>query len=537
MSTPATYVDYTATAAQTDFAFSFDYLEDEHVTVSIDGAATTDFSIVTTPSTKIVLDTGATAGQVVRVARYSQPDQNLVDFVNGSVLTESELDRAYLHNRYLAEESAEQNDVSLRVKEGAAGWDGLNKRLLNLANPVDDQDAATKDYVDDVIGSVAVGTLPDDSVTYAKIQEVAANNVLLGNDNGTNQNVQELTAAEVRTVLNVEDGANNYSHPNHTGDVTSTGDGATVITDNAVTSAKISDSDTTFKVAASEVAVNDGGADVDFRVEGDTDANLISTNAAEDTVGIGSAGSSSFKLNVNGGTAKPNIANFQADNAGGSVAAFIRNSSATGISSILQMVANTGSNLTSRVNLDLQSDVGVNEFFQISFNTKDLSAFRFENSDNGSSSLASGAFFPASTGQQDLGKTGQRWDDVWSAGTFNGSDQNLKQDIEDLNDAEKRVAVKCKGLIKKYRMKDAVAKKGNDARIHVGIIAQELQAAFESEGLDAFRYSMIGKDTWWEKMDENGQRLVNYKETPGYTKVTQMSVRYNELLAFIISAM
>ena len=286
-----TYVDYTATAGQTDFAFSFDYLEDEHVTVSIDGVATTDFTIVTTPSTKIVLDTGATAGQVVRVARYSQPDQNLVDFVNGSVLTESELDRAYLHNRYLAEESAEQNDVSLRVKEGAAGWDGLNKRLLNLANPVDDQDAATKDYVDGVVGDVAVGTLPDDSVTYAKIQDVAANNVLLGNDNGANQNVQELTATEVRTVLNVANGANNYSHPNHIGDVTSTGDGATVITANAVTSAKISDTDTQFLVddtsAQKTVVVNEGGADVDFRVEGDTDQNLLFCEGSSDKVLIG----------------------------------------------------------------------------------------------------------------------------------------------------------------------------------------------------------------------------------------------------------
>jgi|13_taG_2_1085334.scaffolds.fasta_scaffold29430_2 hypothetical protein len=328
-----------------------------------------------------------------------------------------------------------------------------------------------------------------------------------------------------------------YTHPNHTGDVTSTGDGATVIADNAVTSAKISDTDATFKVAASEVVVNEGGADVDFRVEGDTDTDLISTNAALGTLGIGQPGPSTFKVSVDGGTDKENIVNLEATNAGGGVAAFIRNASTTGISSILQLVSKGSTTLTSALNLDLKSDVGSAEYFQISFNTEDLSAFRFENSDNGSSALASGAFFPASTGQQDLGKTGERWDDVWSAGTFNGSDQNLKQDIEDLNDAEKRVAVKCKGLIKKYRMKDAVAKKGNDARIHVGVIAQELQAAFESEGLDAFRYSMIGKDTWWEKMDENGQRLVNYKETPGYTKVTQMSVRYNELLAFIISAM
>lgn len=138
---------------------------------------------------------------------------------------------------------------------------------------------------------------------------------------------------------------------------------------------------------------------------------------------------------------------------------------------------------------------------------------------------------------QDLGKTGNRWDDVWSAGTFNGSDRNIKEDIEDLDEAEKRVAVKCKSLIKKYRLRDAVANKGDDARIHVGIIAQDLQSAFESEGLDPFRYSMIGKDTWWETTDEHGNRDVKYEATEGYTEVTQMSVRYNELLAFIISAL
>lgn len=145
---PTTYVDYTATAAQTDFAFTFPYLEDEHVIVEIDGSATTAFTIVTSPSTKIVLNSGATVGQIVRVRRKSQPGTDLVDFENGSVLTESELDRAYLHNRYLNEEIGELNDASLQKKEGSDNYTAKNNRLVDLADPVDAQDATTKNYVD-----------------------------------------------------------------------------------------------------------------------------------------------------------------------------------------------------------------------------------------------------------------------------------------------------------------------------------------------------------------------------------------------------
>ena len=201
-----TFQDYTATASQTEFLFNFPYLEDEHVKVFVNGVEktlTTDYTIQSSPAKKVILTTPATGGEVVRVRRISAPAVDLVDFVNGSVLTESELDRAYLHNRYLAEESSEQNDVSMRLTAGASGWDGLNKKILNIVDPVAEQDVATKNYVDGVVGNVALGVVPDDSITYAKIQDAVGNNVLLGNDNGAGEEIQELTATEVRAMLNI----------------------------------------------------------------------------------------------------------------------------------------------------------------------------------------------------------------------------------------------------------------------------------------------------------------------------------------------
>lgn len=292
----------------------------------------------------------------------------------------------------------------------------------------------------------------------------------------------------------------------------------------AVTSTEISSTDNTFKVAATGVVVNEGGADIDFRVEGNGNANLINADAGEDIVGIG--------VTVNTSDTFSSGTTYKAQVKDG-----LRVINDSGVAKLKLLNDETGGGGAS---ISLQSttapatDEGNYSIF--TGNANGILNFKNELADKTINMDASGDWY-AFTNTQDLGKTGSRWDDVWSAGTFNGSDQNIKQDIEELDEAEKRVAVKCKGLIKKYRLKDAVAKKGDDARIHVGIIAQELQAAFESEGLDAFRYSMIGKDTWWEGTDSEGKHEVKYKATAGYTEVTQMSVRYNELLAFIIAAM
>ena len=123
---------------------------------------------------------------------------------------------------------------------------------------------------------------------------------------------------------------------------------------------------------------------------------------------------------------------------------------------------------------------------------------------------------------KDLGASSSRWDDIYATnGTIQTSDRNEKQDIESLTEAEERVAVAAKGLLRKFKWKSAVEDKGDDARIHFGIIAQDLQDAFEAEGLDAGRYGMFISTTW---TDEDGEEQ------------TRMGVRYSELLAFIISA-
>ncbi|BAQ90406.1 hypothetical protein [uncultured Mediterranean phage uvMED] len=123
----------------------------------------------------------------------------------------------------------------------------------------------------------------------------------------------------------------------------------------------------------------------------------------------------------------------------------------------------------------------------------------------------------------DLGNSGSRFDDIYATnGTINTSDRNEKQDIQALTDAEQRVATACKGLIRRFRWQDAVEEKGDDARLHFGVIAQDLQDAFTAEGLDAGDYGMFISSTWTD--DEGNEQ-------------TRLGVRYNELLAFIITTL
>ena len=143
--------------------------------------------------------------------------------------------------------------------------------------------------------------------------------------------------------------------------------------------------------------------------------------------------------------------------------------------------------------------------------------------------LTGTAFIPAdpSTGNQvdnvlDIGHNSIRFDDIYATNTtISTSDRNEKQDIEALTDAETRVAVAVKGLLRKFRWIDAVEAKGDEARIHFGIIAQDLQDAFTAESLDAGDYAMFISSTW---TDDDG------------VEQTRLGVRYSELLAFIIAA-
>jgi hypothetical protein len=126
---------------------------------------------------------------------------------------------------------------------------------------------------------------------------------------------------------------------------------------------------------------------------------------------------------------------------------------------------------------------------------------------------------PTTDNTVDFGQSSARWKVIYAGtGTINTSDGREKQQIRQLNQAEKEAAQGIKLALKAFKFNDAVTLKGNKARIHFGVIAQEVKEIFAVVGLDANDYGMFCSDTL-----EDGS--------------TRLGVRYDELLAFVISAL
>ena len=149
-------------------------------------------------------------------------------------------------------------------------------------------------------------------------------------------------------------------------------------------------------------------------------------------------------------------------------------------------------------------------------------------------------FAPTDDGVYNLGGASNRWGTVFAAtGTINTSDARSKQDVDRLSDAERRVAISLKSLIRKFRFVDSVEAKGDDARIHVGVIAQDVIEAFRAEGLDPMRYGAVCFDEWPDQfepvLDENGKPTAEQRLL--VAAGNRYGIRYEQLLAFIISAL
>jgi hypothetical protein len=108
----------------------------------------------------------------------------------------------------------------------------------------------------------------------------------------------------------------------------------------------------------------------------------------------------------------------------------------------------------------------------------------------------SGILQPYNDNTQNLGGASNRFATIYAGtGTINTSGAGTKTGSRVLSVAEIAIAKELAANVRVFQFCDAVAKKGEEAaRLHVGMIYEDVVAAFTAQGLDPLRYGIVCRD-------------------------------------------
>ncbi len=185
------YVDLIASAGQQNFPFSIPYLDRDHISVFQNGVlvVTADWTFLL--AQVIRLDVGAAENDVVRVKRVTPIDEPIVDYHNGSVLGESQLDATALQSLFFAQEISDAQDGNIHQNDNLQ-WDALGLPIINLGAGVDATDAGQKGQFESLVTDAEAAR--DLAQGYASTASTAATNA------ATAKNAAELAETHAETA-------------------------------------------------------------------------------------------------------------------------------------------------------------------------------------------------------------------------------------------------------------------------------------------------------------------------------------------------
>lgn len=174
----STIANYQGNGSTTDFNVPFDYLAKKFVKVTVDsreklggdyGDTTKDYFFV--DKTTIRFNTAPASGTEIIIRRYTSATDRIVSFKDASVLKAKDLDVSTIQTIHIAEEGRDIiNDALIVDKEG--NWDAKGKRIVNVGDPIGDNDAITlKFYKDDAKGAYQAKLDAEAARDAAKVSE------------------------------------------------------------------------------------------------------------------------------------------------------------------------------------------------------------------------------------------------------------------------------------------------------------------------------------------------------------------------------
>lgn len=148
-------------------------------------------------------------------------------------------------------------------------------------------------------------------------------------------------------------------------------------------------------------------------------------------------------------------------------------------------------------------------------------------------------FIPTENNEYNLGAPNNKWKDVYATNAaINTSDRNAKTVIKNIDD-KLLDAWKDVSLVS-FKFKDAVEQKGDNARIHMGYIAQNIQEKLNEYGIDACRYGLFCYNSWDAQEEKSHEEertnaecnveTVKVIDTPARDAGETFGLRYIECL-------
>lgn len=144
-----TSITYTGTGSQKLFDIPFDYLRTSFVKTNVDDIVLTygeDYVII---NRQIEFTVAPISGSHVVIYRETTTDR-LVSWADASVLKASDMTINQVQQLHILEEQQDWTKTNSIVMEGTIGWNARFHRIINVGDPVEPQDAVTKQYVEDV---------------------------------------------------------------------------------------------------------------------------------------------------------------------------------------------------------------------------------------------------------------------------------------------------------------------------------------------------------------------------------------------------
>lgn len=291
--------NYTGNGSQTNYSVTFPYIVQSHVEVRLNNVLKTlgvDYTFPT--SSTIQFTTAPGNGVPINFKRNSSQTSRLVDYQDGSTITEAILDQDSNQMFYMSQEAIDAT-TGVMALDGDNKWNALNNVIKNVAAPINGSDAVNKDFISTNIPAVNtvasnINSVNNVSTNIANVNAVNSNSANINSvaSNSANINSAVSNATNINSV--VANSANINTAAGANANITAVA-GQITPTNNIGTLAGLTTQITgVYNIRTDVTAVNSNSANINSVASNIANINSVNSNSAN----INAVNSNSSNINT-----------------------------------------------------------------------------------------------------------------------------------------------------------------------------------------------------------------------------------------------